>query len=42
MRENGLTLKKIADNLNESGTRSPGGKAFTPMTVRRVLARTGT
>lgn len=40
MRENGLTLAQIADELNERGYRTQNGALFAPVQVKRVLDRT--
>lgn len=39
MREGGKSLNAIAEGLNGMGYRSPRGSIWTPMTVKRVLAR---
>ena len=39
LRDNGLTLAKIAERLNEEGHTTRNGKHFQAMTVKRILDR---
>jgi DNA invertase Pin-like site-specific DNA recombinase len=39
MRESGLSLRQIADKLNQSGIKTSNGKAFEAMSVSRIIKR---
>jgi hypothetical protein len=39
LRATGATLRAIAEQLNQSGYRTPHGKAFHPMGVQRLLLK---
>ena len=39
LRATGLSLRAIAERLNQSGYRTRRGKSFHPMGIQRLLAR---
>ena len=41
MKDRGDSLRKIAAQLNDDGTRTVKGAKFTPMTIKRILDRNG-